>query len=314
MLLSSTHPRWFAASTADLPALLSDHLHCERKAAENALSLVRRYPHRGDVGREARAAGPRGDQPRRAGGRAAGAARVDAARRHAQPLRARRCSPRSAGEEPERLFDALLVAAFIEARSHERLGLLARGFARQRRRRAGRLLRGARDGAEERHAEIFIELARPLLPAADGDGAHRRSWPERETEILAGAAAREPDSLRPQTPLLYPLPATRGEDKRLPRGAEGEPPPTIVAVTSMFADQSVRSAVWPTAMRPVSARPIAGGRARCWPSRARPRGARRRGSPSRARRDRASASSRPACRRRAARSDRRRSPRRPPSA
>ena len=47
LLLSSTHPRWFAASSADLPALLSDHLHCERKAAENALSLVRRYPHRG---------------------------------------------------------------------------------------------------------------------------------------------------------------------------------------------------------------------------------------------------------------------------
>src|SRR4051795_10152014 len=47
-LLSSTHPRWFEASSADLPALLSDHLHCERKAAENALSLVRRYPHRGD--------------------------------------------------------------------------------------------------------------------------------------------------------------------------------------------------------------------------------------------------------------------------
>ena len=46
-LLSSTHPRWFEASSADLPALLSDHLHCERKAAENALSLVRRYPHRG---------------------------------------------------------------------------------------------------------------------------------------------------------------------------------------------------------------------------------------------------------------------------
>src|SRR5581483_9802759 len=32
-------------------------------------------------------------------------------------------------EEPGRLVDALVVAAFIEARSHERLGLLARGFA-----------------------------------------------------------------------------------------------------------------------------------------------------------------------------------------
>src|SRR5687767_16039802 len=48
MLKSSTHPRWFAVATAGLPGLLSDHLHCERKAAENALSLVRRYP--GDTG------------------------------------------------------------------------------------------------------------------------------------------------------------------------------------------------------------------------------------------------------------------------
>ena len=47
ILVSSTHPRWFAAASRDLHALLSDHLHCERKAAENALSLVRRYPHRG---------------------------------------------------------------------------------------------------------------------------------------------------------------------------------------------------------------------------------------------------------------------------
>jgi hypothetical protein len=36
-------PRWFEVSRRDLGRLLSDHLHCERKAAENALSLVRRY-------------------------------------------------------------------------------------------------------------------------------------------------------------------------------------------------------------------------------------------------------------------------------
>ena len=48
ILQSCTHPAWFARSSRDLLALLSDHLHCERKAAENALSLVRRYPHRGN--------------------------------------------------------------------------------------------------------------------------------------------------------------------------------------------------------------------------------------------------------------------------
>ena len=44
---SKTSRRWLEVALADLDAVLADHLHCERKAAENALSLVRRYPHRG---------------------------------------------------------------------------------------------------------------------------------------------------------------------------------------------------------------------------------------------------------------------------
>ena len=128
ILLSSTHRRWFAASSADLLSLLSDHLHCERKAAENALSLVRRYPHRGSsVAQLSRLAheetshvvqvaafiGARGWTPR-----------SDTPNHYARLLLAE-----VRGREPERLLDMLLVAAFIEARSHERLGLLAEGFA-----------------------------------------------------------------------------------------------------------------------------------------------------------------------------------------
>jgi tRNA-(ms[2]io[6]A)-hydroxylase len=182
LLLSSTHPRWFEASSADLPALLSDHLHCERKAAENALSLVRRYPHRGasveKLGRLAHEETSHVVQVGALIGRRGWTPRTDTPNRYARALLAE-----VRGREPGRLFDALLVAAFIEARSHERLGLLARGFAR------------AGDGeladfytalatAEERHAEIFIDLARPLLPAADGD-ARIAELAERESEILA---------------------------------------------------------------------------------------------------------------------------------
>jgi tRNA-(ms[2]io[6]A)-hydroxylase len=182
LLLSSTHPRWFAASSADLPALLSDHLHCERKAAENALSLVRRYPHRGTsvekLGRLAHEETSHVVQVGALLARRGWTPRADTPNRYARALLAE-----VRGREPGRLFDALLVAAFIEARSHERLGLLARGFA------------AAGDGeladfytalatAEERHAEIFVELARPLLPAADGD-ARIAELAQRETEILA---------------------------------------------------------------------------------------------------------------------------------
>jgi tRNA-(ms[2]io[6]A)-hydroxylase len=180
-LLSSTHPRWFEASSADLPALLSDHLHCERKAAENALSLVRRYPHRGTsvekLGRLAHEETSHVVQVGALIGRRGWTARADSPNRYARALLAE-----VRGREPGRLFDALLVGAFIEARSHERLGLLARGFARGG---DGELadFYAALATAEERHAEIFIELARPLLPEADGE-ARIAELAVREAEIL----------------------------------------------------------------------------------------------------------------------------------
>jgi tRNA-(ms[2]io[6]A)-hydroxylase len=166
ILRSSTHPHWFAVCSADLPALLSDHLHCERKAAENALSLVRRYPHRGrsmaalarlaheetsHVVQVAALIAERGWSPR-----------ADTPNQYARALHA---SVR--GTEPERLLDALLVAAFIEARSHERLTLLARGFgaAPAAEPRLASFY-GALADAEARHAEVFLDLARPLVPDA----------------------------------------------------------------------------------------------------------------------------------------------------
>ena len=155
ILRSSTHPRWFVASSADLPALLSDHLHCERKAAENALSLIRRYPHRGaSVAQLSRLAHEETSHVVQVGAlmaRRGFAQKADTPNQYARALLAE-----VRGKEPERLLDALLVAAFIESRSHERLGLLARGF----RGRGDRELADFYDalaGADERHAEIFVE-------------------------------------------------------------------------------------------------------------------------------------------------------------
>jgi tRNA 2-(methylsulfanyl)-N6-isopentenyladenosine37 hydroxylase len=42
-LLTPTDPLWVETAAANLPALLSDHAHCEIKAAQSALSLVARY-------------------------------------------------------------------------------------------------------------------------------------------------------------------------------------------------------------------------------------------------------------------------------
>lgn len=182
ILRSCTHPRWFAASTVDLPVLLSDHLHCERKAAENALSLVRRYPHRGtSVGQLARLAHEETSHVVQVGAlmaRRGWVPRTDTPNHYARALMAE-----VRGREPERLLDALLVAAFIEARSHERLGLLAGGFARAADSELADFYAALAD-AEERHADIFLDLARPLV-SADAFAERLEVLGARETEVLA---------------------------------------------------------------------------------------------------------------------------------
>ena len=143
--------------TKDLGALLSDHLHCERKAAENALSLVRKYPHNHRfVETLARLAheetshviqvtllleelgiSPRGDMPNHY---------------------TRALLSEARNNEPHRRVDLMLCAAFIEARSHERLQLLSQGFAGAGKSRLADFY-SVLANAEERHAEVFVELA-----------------------------------------------------------------------------------------------------------------------------------------------------------
>ena len=162
ILRSCTHPGWFARSSVDLLALLSDHLHCERKAAENALSLVRRYPHRGPsvtlLGRLAHEETSHVVQVA-----ALIAARGWLPRSDMPNLYARGLMAEIRSTEPGRLLDSLLAAALIEARSHERLGFLADGFARAGEDQLAEFYR-ALAGAEERHAEIFLELGAQLVP------------------------------------------------------------------------------------------------------------------------------------------------------
>ena len=152
------------------------------KAAENALSLVRRYPHRG--GSVDKLGGSPTRRPAtscRSGRRwrARGwTPRTDTPNRYARALLAE-----VRGREPERLFDALLVAAFIEARSHERLGLLARGL----RATAGDGELADSRGPRHRRGAPRRDLHRAGAPAAAGaDGEARldelararpRSWP-----------------------------------------------------------------------------------------------------------------------------------------
>jgi len=158
---SATDPRWLEVALSDLDAVHRDHLHCERKAAQSALSLVRSYPERADlVAAVARLAHEETAHVVQVGAllaRRGTAPTWDLGDDYAQALR-----EHVRKKEPARLLDRLLVFALIEARSAERLALLAAALPDI----ATANLYGALASAEVRHRDTFLELAAAVAPDA----------------------------------------------------------------------------------------------------------------------------------------------------
>lgn len=123
-LQTPTSQAWVEQAIAHLDTVLLDHSHCERKAAGVAMNLMCRYPSSEKLVRALTAI-----------------AQEELSHfelvnqwleRRQVPLQPLPAPPYGAGlskqvrrVEPDRMLDSLLVAALIEARSHERLGLLA---------------------------------------------------------------------------------------------------------------------------------------------------------------------------------------------
>src|SRR6185295_747322 len=122
--LVATDPLWLATALGDLDSVHADHLHCERKAAQSALSLIRSYPERTALvtamARLAHDETRHVVQVAQLMSRRGQPASYDHGDDYAAALRAE-----IRVREPERLLDRLLVFAIIEGRSAERLGLLA---------------------------------------------------------------------------------------------------------------------------------------------------------------------------------------------
>jgi tRNA 2-(methylsulfanyl)-N6-isopentenyladenosine37 hydroxylase len=123
-LQQPTVPAWVEQALAHLDIILLDHSHCERKAAGVALNLMFRYPSNTKLVRMLTAIAQEELE------------HFDLVNqwleRRGIPLGPLAAPPYGAGlnaqirrQEPERLLDSLLVSGLIEARSHERLGLLA---------------------------------------------------------------------------------------------------------------------------------------------------------------------------------------------
>ncbi len=124
VLKQPTSSAWVEQAISNLDIILLDHAQCERKAAGVALNLIFRYPSNAKMVREltkiAREELEHFEQVNQW------------LERRNIPMRPLAPPPYGAGlkaqirpQEPDRFLDSLLVSGLIEARSHERLGLLA---------------------------------------------------------------------------------------------------------------------------------------------------------------------------------------------
>ena len=169
--LIASDPRWLAIALADLDTIHADHLHCERKAAQSALSLIRSYPERADLvtamARLAHDETRHVVQVAQLMSRRGQTASYDHGDDYAAKLRTLIRT-----REPERLLDRLLVFAIIEGRSAERLGLLAGALED----RKARELYASLASAEIRHRDCFLSLARDAAPP---------TWRDRASELAA---------------------------------------------------------------------------------------------------------------------------------
>ncbi|MEB3883762.1 tRNA isopentenyl-2-thiomethyl-A-37 hydroxylase MiaE [Lyngbya sp. CCY1209] len=119
-----TSPAWIEQAIANLDTILLDHSHCERKAAGVALNLMFRYPSSAKLVRMLTAIAQEelehfelvNQWLERRG---------IAMRSLPAPPYGAELNRHVRRDEPERMLDLLLVSGLIEARSHERLGLLS---------------------------------------------------------------------------------------------------------------------------------------------------------------------------------------------
>jgi len=182
-LASTTDPRWLERALAGVDEILLDHAHCEKKAASTATSLLFRYPeHRSLLAPLAELAREElahftlvlGHLEAR-GGRLARQVPSPYAGELMRALRP---------DEPQRAVDTLLCLSLIEARSCERMKLLADALDDEPLRR----LYASLLASEARHHQCYVDLATSLAPSAEVR-ARLRELARHEAEVIARAPA-----------------------------------------------------------------------------------------------------------------------------
>ena len=123
ILQQPTSMAWVEQAIANLDTILLDHSHCERKAAGVAINLMFRYPSYHKLVRQLTAIAKEELEHFEQVNQWLEKRGIPLAPLNSPPYGAK-LKAQIRHQEPERLLDSLLVSALIEARSHERLGLL----------------------------------------------------------------------------------------------------------------------------------------------------------------------------------------------
>lgn len=184
-LASETDPDWGRRAVAAIDEILLDHAHLEKKAAGTAVNLIFRYPQYSalmtPLSRLAREELAHFEQVLRImQGRG-----VPFVRQRPAPYAGRLMTIVRQGE-PERLLDTLMCCAVIEARSCERMKILAETLEQGE---LQDLYRGLL-ACEARHHGTYLELASEVFDRATVE-ARLREVAEHEARVLEGAP-REP--------------------------------------------------------------------------------------------------------------------------
>ncbi|HEU4951133.1 MAG TPA: tRNA isopentenyl-2-thiomethyl-A-37 hydroxylase MiaE [Holophagaceae bacterium] len=188
-LRAETPAAWAEAALADPEGLLSDHAHCEKKAALAALSLLHAFP---GESRPALLLAKLAEEELNHFRRVLEALqgfgwglRPDGGNRYAQGLLAAAEADRKGRKGHEPLLDRLLIASLIEARSCERLHLLERaaGAHPELAEAAWLAFLFELERCEAGHALAYLSLAEDRFGAAAK--ARLDWWLDREAALVA---------------------------------------------------------------------------------------------------------------------------------
>ena len=123
ILCQPTSAAWLEQALGNIDTILLDHSHCERKAASTAVNMMFRYPSNHKLVRQLTAIAQEELEHFEQVNQILEQRGVPLAPLNAPPY-GKGLMSQVRTQEPHRMLDSLLVSGLIEARSHERLGLL----------------------------------------------------------------------------------------------------------------------------------------------------------------------------------------------